>query len=305
MSPPRLQRTTERPADESRHRDRAPSHTVVAARRFLRNPAGLIGLVGVTTLVVLALGADLFAPYDPLEQHARLGLQPPSAAFLFGTDELGRDLFSRVVFGGRISLTVGLISVLVGGTIGVGSGLISGYAGGRIDSLLMRAWDSLLAFPPILVGLLVATILGPSIVNAALAVGIYNIPVFARLTRASVQTERSKEYVEAARAVGARDTRIVRVHIWPNVLSPLIVQAVLAMAAAVLLEGALAFLGLGAQPPDPSWGGALARAQPFIRQAPWYAMFPGLALAALLVSLTFVADALRDTLDPRRANDYR
>ena len=279
---------------------RSPSPTVAALRRLLRNPAGVIGLVGLTTLLVAALGADVLAPFDPLEQHARDRLLPPGRVYLLGTDDLGRDLLSRIIHGSRISLAVGLLSVTLGGVLGVATGLVAGYWGRTVDAMIMRVWDALLAFPAILLGVVLAAIMGPGVVTAAVAVGINNMPTFSRLTRAGVLSEKEKEYVLAAKAAGVSDWRIAFRHILPNCVPPLLVQ--LAMAFAALLEASLSFLGLGAQPPAPSWGSMLSRAQGYLCLSPWFGVFPGLALALLLISLNFLADGLRDVLDPRRAN---
>ena len=278
---------------------RSPSPTVAALRRLLRNPAGVIGLVGLTTLLVAALGADVLAPFDPLEQHACDRLLPPGRVYLLGTDDLGRDLLSRIIHGSRISLAVGLLSVTLGGVLGVATGLVAGYWGRTVDAMIMRVWDALLAFPAILLGVVLAAIMGPGVVTAA--VGINNMPTFSRLTRAGVLSEKEKEYVLAAKAAGVSDWRIAFRHILPNCVPPLLVQLALAMAFAALLEAALSFLGLGAQPPAPSWGSMLSKAQGYLRLSPWFGIFPGLALALLLISLNFLADGLRDVLDPRRA----
>ena len=281
---------------------RSPSPTVAALRRLLRNPAGVIGLVGLTTLLVAALGADVLAPFDPLEQHARDRLLPPGRVYLLGTDDLGRDLLSRIIHGSRISLAVGLLSVTLGGVLGVATGLVAGYWGRTVDAMMMRVWDALLAFPAILLGVVLAAIMGPGVVTAAVAVGINNMPTFSRLTRAGVLSEKEKKYALAAKAAGVSDWRIAFRHILPNCVPPLLVQLALAMAFAALLEASLSFLGLGAQPPAPSWGSMLSRAQGYLRLSPWFGVFPGLALALLLISLNFLADGLRDVLDPRRAN---
>jgi len=280
---------------------RPASPTAAALRRLRRNPAGLLGLLGVSVLTAAALGAELLAPFDPLEQHAADRLLPPGRVYLLGTDELGRDLLSRIIYGSRISLAVGLLSVSLGGGLGVATGLVAGYWGKRVDTVIMRAWDALLAFPTILLGVVLAAIMGPGVLTAAVAVGINNVPTFSRLTRAGVLSEKEKEYVQAAQAAGVSDWRIAFRHILPNCVPPLLVQLALAMAFAALLEASLSFLGLGAQPPAPSWGSMLSKAQGYLRLAPWFGVFPGLALAALLVSLNFLSDGLRDVLDPRRA----
>ncbi len=275
---------------------------VAAGKRLLRNRAGVVGLAGLSILLIAALGADWLAPFDPLAQHARDRLLPPGPVYWLGTDELGRDLLSRIIYGARISLSVGLISVVLGGVVGTVTGVVAGYWGKNLDAVIMRVWDTLLAFPTILLGVVLAAIMGPGVVTAAVAVGINNIPTFSRLTRAGVLAEKEKDYVTAARTLGASDWRIAFRHIFPNCIPPLLVQLALAMAFAALLEASLSFLGLGAQPPEPSWGSMLSKAQGFLRISPWFGIFPGLALAILLISLNFLSDALRDVLDPRRAS---
>jgi peptide/nickel transport system permease protein len=270
--------------------------------RLLRSPGGLIGLVVMLVLVLTAIFAPLIAPYDPLAQHPGAELAVPSGTYWVGTDEFGRDIFSRIVYGSRISLLVGMLAVVVGGIIGISTGLAAGYWGGWLDACIMRLWDTLLAFPAILLGIAVAAVLGPGVTNAALALAIISIPQFSRITRASVLGEKQREYIQAARCIGSRDGRIVLRHLLPNTVSPLLVQLSLAMAYAVLLEAGLGFLGLGTQPPDPSWGSMLNASRAYLRQAPWYAVFPGIALSTLLVGLNFLSDALRDALDPRLTN---
>jgi peptide/nickel transport system permease protein len=271
-----------------------------AARRIWRNPRGVIGLSVVSVFAAVAVLAPVLVPYDPYAQDAGHELAPPLGRHALGTDELGRDTLSRLIYGTRISFLVGIVSVAVGAGVGVTTGLIAGYSGGWVEGVLMQLWDALLAFPAILLGIAVATILGPSLVNAALAVGIINIPQFSRISRASMLTEREKDYVMGARASGLGDLRIVFRHVLPNTLAPLLVQATLAMAYAILLEAGLSFLGLGAQPPEPSWGSMLSSSRSYLREAPWYGIFPGLALSILLLGLNFLADAVRDALDPRQ-----
>jgi peptide/nickel transport system permease protein len=268
-------------------------------RRLLRSPSGILGLIAMALLLLTAAFAPWIAWYDPVVQFPGSELAMPSNRFLLGTDELGRDVFSRIVYGSRISLLVGVLAVSIGGIVGVSSGLVAGYQGGWLDSAIMRLWDTLLAFPAILLGIAVASILGPGVTNAAIALAIVSIPQFSRITRASVLAEKQRDYVLAARALGANSWRIAAGHIFPNTISPLLVQLSLAMAYAVLLEAGLSFLGLGTQPPDPSWGSMLNASRAYLRQAPWYAVFPGIALSILLLGLNFLSDALRDALDPK------
>ena len=276
--------------------------TLQATISVVRSPMGAAGVAVVLVFVGLAVLAPLVAPYSPYEQHPSSQLQPPAAQFPLGTDELGRDLFTRVLYGARVSFVVGVLATAIGATIGVSTGLLSGYLGGWVDSLIMRCYDALLAFPGIIIGIGVISVLGPSSVNVAYALALGGMPFFARLIRSSVLSEREREYVLAARCIGAGDGRIMFRHVLPNTLPPLLVQLSLAMGFAVLAEASLSFLGLGTQPPDPSWGSMLNDSRAYLREAPFYGLWPGLALTLLLVGLNFVSDALRDALDPRRAN---
>jgi peptide/nickel transport system permease protein len=270
--------------------------------RISRNPMGAFGLVIVLLMALLAILAPFVAPYSPVAQHPGQELQPPGAQFWLGSDDLGRDLFSRILFGARVSFVVGIVATALGASIGISTGLVSGYVGGWIDSVIMRFYDALLAFPGIIIGIAVISILGPSTLNVAYALAIGGMPFFARLMRSSVLSERERDYVYAARCIGARDGRIMFVHVLPNTLAPLLVQLSLAMGFAVLAEAGLSFLGLGTQPPDPSWGTMLNDSRAYLREAPWYGLWPGVALTVLLVALNYLSDALRDALDPKRAN---
>ena len=269
-----------------------------ALRRIMRDPKGAIGLTLVFGLVALALLAPAIAPYDPVVQNRGSELLSPSSTFLFGTDEFGRDILSRVIFGARTSLIVGGLAVVLGSVLGVSTGLVAGYIGGRTDSFIMRIYDGLMAFPAILLGIAVVAVLGPGSLKVSMAIALAQSPLFARLTRSLTLGEREKEYVEACRGMGASSARIMFGHILPNSLGPLIVQTALAMAFAVLAEAGLSFLGLGTQPPQPSWGKMLSDSLNFLRHAPWYGIFPGVALSLLLVGLNFTSDALRDAFDP-------
>ncbi len=270
--------------------------------RIASTPMGAFGLATVTIMACLALFAPVIAPYPPITQHPGMELQPPSSQFLLGSDDLGRDLLSRILFGARVSFVVGILATALGALVGVSTGLLSGYFGGWIDSVIMRFYDALLAFPGIIIGIAVISILGPSTINVAYALAIGGMPFFARLIRSSVLSEREREYVYAARCIGAGSGRIMFRHVLPNTLAPLLVQLSLAMGFAVLAEAGLSFLGLGTQPPDPSWGSMLNDSRAYLREAPWFGLWPGVALTILLVALNYLSDALRDALDPRRAN---
>jgi len=270
--------------------------------RVTRNPMGAFGLTVVVIMALLAILAPVISPYSPITQHPGQELKPPSAEFWLGSDDLGRDLFTRILYGARVSFVVGIVATALGAAIGVSTGMLSGYLGGWVDSVFMRSYDALLAFPGIIIGIAVISILGASTLNVAYALAIGGIPFFARLMRSSVLSERERDYVYAARCIGAKDGRVMFGHVLPNTIAPLLVQLSLAMGFAVLAEAGLSFLGLGTQPPDPSWGSMLNDSRAYLREAPWYGLWPGVALTILLVALNYLSDALRDALDPRRAN---
>jgi peptide/nickel transport system permease protein len=270
--------------------------------RLIRNGRGRLGLILVTAIVLLALVAPAIAPYDPLEQHPGLELRGPSFAYLLGTDELGRDVLSRLMFGARTAIAIALIAVGLATIFGILTGLTAGYFGGLIDLIIMRMYDVILTFPGILVGVAVVTVLGPGSVNVAFALAVGLLPIVARLVRASVLAEREREHVLAARSCGARGVRIMWRHILPNALSPLIVTVALSAGFTILGEASLSFLGLGTQPPDPSWGGMLNTARGYLRVAPLYGVWPGLLLMVMIYGLNCLADGLRDALDPRGWN---
>ncbi|HEY3584577.1 MAG TPA: ABC transporter permease [Casimicrobiaceae bacterium] len=267
--------------------------------RLLRRPAAAFGLVVIALFVALAIAAPLVAPYDPIGTSFSTVRKAPSAAHWFGTDEIGRDVLSRVIFGARASLAAGVVSVLISLAIGVPVGLLAGYAGGRTDMLISRITDALLACPFLILAIALAAFLGPSLTNAMIAIGISATPVFIRLTRGTTLAAKAEDYVLAARAIGNAPWRIAFRHVLPNIVPPLLVQATLAIAAAVIAEASLSFLGLGQQPPAPSWGSMLNTAQRFIGQAPWMAIWPGLAIFAAVLSFNLLGDGLRDALDPR------
>jgi peptide/nickel transport system permease protein len=271
-------------------------------RALLASRTATFGLGLTALLVLVALFAPWLAPYRPDEIHPIDSLTPPSARYLLGTDDLGRDILSRVVFGARVSLMVAAIAIGIAALVGVPLGLAAGYTGGVLDSLLMRLMDALLAFPAILLAIALMAVLGPSLHNAMIAIGIIYVPAFGRITRANVLSLREKEFVEAARALGAGAVYVAGLVILPNCLSPIIVQGSLAVANAILVEAALSFLGLGVQPPDPSWGSMLAFGRSLLSQAPWYATFPGIAIFVTVLSLNFLGDGLREALDPRLAS---
>lgn len=259
----------------------------------------MIGAALVLFEIVLALTAPWITPYDPFDQNPRAALQPPSREYLFGTDDTGRDLFSRVIYGTQISLRVGLISVGIGGGIGIVLGIIAGYRGGVLDNAIMRVMDLLLAFPGILLALAIIAILGPGLFNVMIAVGISSIPYYTRVARGSSLALRDREFVLGARAIGCGDAHITRRYILPNVLPPLIVLATLGIASAILTAAGLSFIGLGAVPPAPEWGAILTLGRKYINQAWWYTTFPGLAIAITVLGINMLGDALRDALDPR------
>jgi peptide/nickel transport system permease protein len=267
-----------------------------ALRRLFKRKGAVAGLVVLTAFILLALLAPLVVPYDPIATSWTLVRKPPTAAHWFGTDDLGRDVLTRVIFGARASLLAGAISVGIALTVGVPLGLISGYRGGFIDALISRITDAMLACPFLILAIALAAFLGPSLGNAMIAIGVSATPIFIRLTRGQVM---SVNYVEAARAMGNPRWRIALFHILPNILPALLVQATLSIAAAIIAEAALSFLGLGQQPPAPSWGSMLNSAQRFLTNAPWMAIWPGLAIFLVVLSLNLVGDGLRDALDPR------
>jgi peptide/nickel transport system permease protein len=249
--------------------------------------------------VVLALFAPYIAPYDPVATSWSAVRAAPSADYWFGTDEIGRDVLSRVVWGARASLLAGLVSVCISMALGVPIGLLAAYVGGWTDGLISRFTDSMLAVPFLILAIALAAFLGPSLTNAMIAIGVSATPIFIRLTRAQVLAVKVEDFVEAARAVGNPHWRIALRHILPNVLPPLIVQSTLAIAAAVIAEASLSFLGLGQQPPAPSWGSMLNTAKNFVDQAPWMAIWPGLSIFLLVLSFNLLGDGLRDALDPK------
>ena len=276
----------------------ARPHTL---RRLLRRPSAAVGLAIIVAFIGVALFAPWISPYDPVATDFAAVRKAPSAAHWLGTDEIGRDVLSRVIFGARASLLAGVVSVLISLAIGVPTGLIAGYAGGIADMLISRMTDALLACPFLILAIALAAFLGPSLENAMIAIGISATPAFIRLARGTTLAVKAEEYILAARAIGNPPWRIALRHVLPNIVPPLLVQATLAIAAAVIAEASLSFLGLGQQPPEPSWGSMLNTAKNYIDNAPWMALWPGLSIFLLVLSFNLVGDGLRDALDPRHA----
>ncbi len=270
-----------------------------AVRRLKRRKGALVGLAVIGIFILLAVFASLIAPFDPATQSWTSVRKAPSALHWFGTDEVGRDVMTRVIFGTRASLLAGVISVSIALAVGVPLGLISGYLGGWVDALLSRITDAMLAVPFLILAIALAAFLGPSLGNAMIAIGVTTTPIFVRLTRGQVMAVKVEDYVEAARAIGNPRWRIALFHILPNILPALLVQATLSIAAAIIAEAALSFLGLGQQPPAPSWGSMLNSAQRFLTNAPWMAIWPGLAIFLTVLSFNLLGDGLRDALDPK------
>lgn len=268
-------------------------------RRLAKRRAALVGLTVVAFFIALSILAPIVSPYDPLATNWAMVRKPPSMLHLFGTDEIGHDILARIIWGSRASLMAGIVSVSLALAIGVPIGLLTGYVGGIVDATVMRLIDAMLAIPFLILAIALAAFLGPNLTNAMIAIGVSQMPVFVRLTRGQVLSVKHEEYVEAAYAVGNSARRIVLRHILPNIIPPLLVQATLATAAAIIAEASLSFLGLGQQPPDPSWGSMLNSAKNFMSQAPWMAIWPGLAISSLVMSLNLFGDGLRDALDPR------
>lgn len=268
-------------------------------RRLVRNRGAVAGLLILAVLVVLALLAPAIVPFDPIKIDPMRARYSPGLPYLFGTDQYGRDVFSRTLMGSRISLVIGFVAVGIASVIGVAVGLVSGYYGGWTDTLLMRIVDIMLAFPNILLALAIVSILGPNLTNLMVAVGIAAIPGYARLTRASVLSAREELYVDAARVTGVPNRMILVRHILPNVFAPLIVTATLGVGTAILSAAALSFLGLGSQPPTPEWGRMLSEGRQYLRDQWWIATFPGLAIMVTVLAMNMLGDGLRDALDPR------
>ena len=285
------------PLTLGRARNERVASTIYLLRR---NPRMIIGGFIVLAWLLTAAFAPIIAPFDPIKVNVIDSLQPPSATHWLGTDDLGRDVFSRVLWGSRISLSVGLISVSIGLLVGTSLGLAAGYLGGKFDLIIMRGIDALLAFPALILAIAITSALGPQIQNAMIAIGIVAIPAYARLTRGQVLAVRAREFIVAARTIGCSPLRIVMRHIFPNVMNALIVQATLSTAFAILAEAALSFLGLGPQPPYPSWGQDINYSQRYLPNLKWWmSVGPGIAIFSAVFAFNFLGDALRDALDPR------
>jgi peptide/nickel transport system permease protein len=273
--------------------------STVSWRRLRRSPNLVGGTIILVTVVVSALLAPHISPYDPIDQEFSSQLQPPSLSHLFGTDEFGRDIFSRVVHGARIALQVGGLADVIATALGVLLGVTAGYFGGRLDAILTRTIDVMLAFPYLLLAMIVVAILGPGLTNAMMAIAIVYTPQFARVVRGVVLSVKEQEFVEAARSQGAGTFRILAVCVLPNIVSPIIVMATLTVGFMIVETAGLSFLGLGASPPTPEWGSMLATGREYMLTAPWITTFPGLAILVTVVAFNMVGDGLRDVLDPR------
>jgi len=286
-------------ASDERFRGEARSLWGDAWRSLRRNPAAIAGAVTLAALVLAAAGAPLLAPFNPAAQDYNHLLEGASRQHLFGTDNLGRDIFSRVIFGARISLSIGFFGTLFGLVVGVLVGLVSGFYGGFVDTVLMRFLDIQLAFPGLLLAIAIVAVLGPGNLNVIIAIGIFSIPIYARLLRGSILAVKQFDFILAARATGANDARLMRVHLLPNAVAPLFVVATLQLGTAILTAASLSFLGLGVRPPSPEWGAMLSDGRGFLQIAPHVAVFPGLAIVVTVLALNLLGDGLRDAIDPK------
>lgn len=268
-------------------------------KRLMKNKAAIIGGLVILFVILVGIFGPLLVKIDPNAQNLINKLQPPSKDHWFGTDNFGRDIFARIVYGTKLTLTVGFLSVAIGGVIGVILGIVAGYYGGATDTITMRIMDVLLAFPGILLALAIVSVLGGSLINVIIAVGIFSIPAFARIVRGSTLQVKKLEYIDAVRALGASDVRIIFRHILPNILSPIIVQATMRIATAILTASGLAFLGLGAQPPSPEWGAMLSDGRTYMHNASHMVMIPGMMIVIVVLAFNIFGDGLRDALDPK------
>jgi peptide/nickel transport system permease protein len=288
------------PAPAGRAIEPAGSPIISTIRRLLKNRKGIVGTGFLGLLILVATIGPYFAPYDPNEVHVIDQLKPPSGTYLLGTDELGRDILSRIIYAAGPAIQAGVLAVTLAALFGSVTGLLAGYFGGWLDVFIGRIWDTLLAFPAIFLAIGIVTILGPGQMSGVLAIAIINMPVASRLVRAITVSARNADYVDAARALGCTDSRIMLYHILPNCIAPLIVQMAIAAPEAILVESSLSFLGLGAPLPAPTWGNMLSSAQAFLSRSWTYALMPGLAITLTVVGLNYFADALQDAIDPRR-----
>jgi peptide/nickel transport system permease protein len=277
----------------------APSPWIAARRRFVKSRTGLAGAVVLLIVLLSAIFAGQVAPYNPTRQDFRVERQPPSMEHLMGTDEFGRDVLSRVIWGAQASLQAGAIAASIALVAGLVLGMLAAYYGGQLDNFIMRVMDILLAFPYILLAIAVVAILGPGLRNAMIAIGIVYVPHYARVVRGAVLSVRARDYVEAARALGAPDRRVMVQHVLPNTMAPVIVQTTLNVGTAIIDTAGLSFLGLGTQPPTPDWGNMLSAGRSYVFDSPWIATFPGLAILVTVLAFNLMGDALRDAFDPR------
>jgi ABC-type dipeptide/oligopeptide/nickel transport system permease subunit len=276
-----------------------PKKTNRSLAKFMRNKAAVFGACVVAFFVLAAIFAPFLSPYEPLQTSFSAIRQPPSATYWFGTDELGRDIFTRMLYGARASLMAGVVSVGIAVAIGVPLGLLAGYFGSYVDMVISRFTDALLAIPFLILAIALAAFLGPSLTNAMIAIGLSAVPIFIRITRAQTLSVKAEDYVEGARAIGLPNSLIIIRYVFPNTLPPIIVQASLTIATAIIAEASLSFLGLGQQPPNPSWGAMLNTAKNFMAQAPTMSVFPGAAIFLVVLGFNLLGDGLRDALDPR------
>jgi peptide/nickel transport system permease protein len=270
-----------------------------ARERFLHSRTGLVGAIVLAVVIAAAILASVVSPYSPTRQDFRVERQPPTLQHLMGTDEFGRDVLSRVIWGAQASLEAGAVAATIALVIGVSLGMLAAFYGGRADNVIMRVMDVVLAFPYILLAIAVVAILGPGLLNAMIAIGIVYIPQYARVARGSMLSVRARDYVDAARALGAGDGRIMLQHVLPNTLAPIIVQTTLSVGTAIIDTAGLSFLGLGTQPPTPDWGNMLSAGRSYVIDSPWIATFPGLAILVTVLAFNLMGDALRDAFDPR------
>ena len=271
-------------------------------RRFRKNKLAMTGLVILCIIIAIAILAPVIAPYSPVEQHLEDRLQPPSSKYLFGTDELGRDILSRVLYGTQIALRVGVLVALISAAIGVTLGLISGYYGGIVDEVIMRIVDIVWSFPSLILALAIVSILGPGLINAMVAIALTMWASYARIVRGETLSVREELYIEAARAIGESDIRILFSYILPNVMSSILVLITYNIPSAIIVAASLSFLGLGAQPPTPDWGLMLSTARTYLTIAPWYSIFPGVAIMITVLAFNFIGDGLRDAIQPERVS---